>query len=159
MLATTSIATRQLAGAMLCLPVVLYGGYLIWKTKRMRRWLPINGRIQKFEIVRNNFNEFNAVVEYTYSVEGKSLLGNRITVSDATLASGLVLVQKLSKQFEIGKEVPVYYDSQQPDKSVLKRPGYVFPCCIFLVGLISMIVLVVLIGKGTTLSPEMRPHI
>jgi Protein of unknown function (DUF3592) len=159
MLATTSIITRQLAGALLCLPVVLHGGYLIWKAKRMQQWLPTNGRIQKFEIVRKNFKKFNAVVEYTYSIEGKSLLGNRITVCDATLASGLLLAQKLAKQFPVGKEVQVYYDSQQPDQSVLKRPGYVFPYCIFLIGLIAMIVLVVLIGKGTTLPPEMRPHI
>ena len=97
----------------------------------MRHWALADGQVNKFEIVHDRSLKARATIEYIYFFEGKTYTGKRITVSDAMLASGLLLAQKLAKQFPVGRQVPVYFDRQNPNQCVLKRPGFGFPLAIF----------------------------
>ena len=96
----------------------------------------------------NNRREFRLSVSYTYSVEGKSYTGNRITASDMYEKTKSAAENRL-KRYPTGGEVSVYYDSANPGTSVLEsglqKNVYMLlgaaVVCLFLAGLITVSVL------------------
>ncbi len=158
MVVNSDILTRELATLVLTLPWIIYGTYLIWQTKKMRRWRETKGRILSFREKREGVS-IQAVAQYSYYAHGAILEGCRITICDWILANGYVAVPKLARVFPAGKEVAVYFDENNPKRCVLRRTGYWLPVLIFASGVIGELVLARWIGGGNTLPPHLRPTI
>lgn len=125
---------RQLACVGLSLPVAIYGAYLLKETIRLRRWMRGKATILSFQIKGTNLNQ-EAEMRYAYDVHGKPYEGTRITVSDWVLAAGVWYVEQLRKRYPVGSETVIWYDPLQPERSVLRRPGYTLAVAALALGL------------------------
>src|SRR5262245_50917861 len=123
LIAETSAISRKLGAAALCLPMVCYGIFLFRRAFIMREWQRTTGTILSFKDELTRYGG-RALILYSYSVDGKSHKGNRITLDDWLIAHGALQVHLLRKKFPVGASVFVNYDPLHPEQSVLCRPGY-----------------------------------
>ncbi len=125
--------TKFFFGRIFPLIFVAVGFGVFWKgssdmemAKKSESWPAAEGKILSSEIERRTSSSSNggssttyhAEVEYEYTVDGKKYYGDRVSFgqygsSDRGHASGIVNI------FTAGKEVPVYYDPENPGTAVL----------------------------------------
>lgn len=60
---------------------------------------------------------FRVLVQYEYLVDGKTLQGNRVSFGSPTF--DYVTASNVIEQFTAGKQVPVWYNPENPEESVL----------------------------------------
>lgn len=138
-------------GALLMLISAPVSGYFLLqiflKAKASQTWPSVPGVITKAEVA-DKFGRFQADVSYTYTVDGRNLVGSRIRASDGefNVRDGAVqALQGLAK----GQQVNVYYDPSNPGYSLI-QPGAGFQEYALLV------VPFVMVGIGLTLIYRLR---
>ncbi len=116
-----------------CLAFVLVGGVLIWltilarrRTAESQRWPTVPGRVVSSEVRRsvsqdadgNSSTDYQAEVQYTYSVSGASFTGQRLTfaVQESSYTAALDNVQR----YPPGAAVAVHYNPRKPEEAVLE---------------------------------------
>ena len=111
-------------------------------------WPETTGKITRSRVFNAGDDEYRLTdshfsVRYEYSVGGTEFTGADYRLhSDAT--QGVWYAERLANRFPVGKTVPVYYDSERPERSVLIRgwmseDGQMFLMLGPLVGLIAML--------------------
>lgn len=108
-------------------------------TGEITRSLVFNAGDEGYQLSDSHFS-----VRYKYSVGGVEFTGTNYRLrSDAT--QGVWYAERLASRFPVGKTVPVYYDRENPERSVLMRgwmseDGQMFLMLVPLLGLIAMLV-------------------
>jgi hypothetical protein len=103
----------------------VFGGFGFYKYnigKKSASWPVVQGKMTYARAVPtkvNNSQEYRLSVKYTYSVDGKSYSGDRITASDGYQKTRRKANDVL-KKYPVGKEVSVYYSPSDPSLAVLK---------------------------------------
>jgi hypothetical protein len=103
--------------------LVLVGVALALKAQALRQrfWRKVQGTVISAEVklVRENYGP---VVQYEYSVDGRSFRGTRIYSLSVT-SSLRSSAQRVISQYPIGASVEVYVDPTFPTEAVLKPGG------------------------------------
>ena len=106
---------------------LVFGGFGVYKYsigKKSVSWPSVKGKISYARVHSSRSNgkqKYMPTVKYSYSVNGKSYAGKRITASDdykQTRSSAADIL----KNYPVGSVVPVYYDPTAPETSLL-APG------------------------------------
>lgn len=70
--------------------------------------------------VQHDRYEYEVVVTYSYVVEGVQYQGDRLEIRPTKTSSERFAERELA-DYPVGKQVPVYYNPEEPERSVLKR--------------------------------------
>ncbi len=128
------------------------GAYRYNVGKQSASWPAVTGTVTYSRAqpttTENNRKEYRLSVRYSYSVDGKSYSGDRVTASDM-YEKTLNAAQERLKKYPAGGEVRVYYDPDNPASSVLetgmKKNVYILlgaaVCCLAFAGAIPVSVL------------------
>lgn len=117
--------------------VLLFAGvflYLGWEVVRQetgalrsgsasRTWPTVEGRVissgvQTRHGTSGDITRYYPVVEYEYSVEGRSFRGNRISFDTQTM--DYTSAANIAKRYAVGRKVTVFYDPNDAGHSVLE---------------------------------------
>jgi len=137
-----------LVGVLLVFGLIL-GGFGLYRYgigKKSQTWPEVTGKItySRAESRRSNDRQqYMPSVKYTYTVEGKSFTGTRITASDAYQKS-LTGATDILEEYPVGGEVSVHYDPGDPAVSVLEvgMPGNVYVLLAAGIGCFALAVLI-----------------
>lgn len=113
-----------------------------------RNWSTVEGKVTKSEI-RKNINSnlpYDAIVEYQYSVDGKSYIGRNRTFQMHPHAKEAV--SKIVASYPNGKIVTVYYDPKNPTIECLELGSGFSSFQIFYILLFVVMTLVLIAGGG-----------
>ncbi|MFH2052469.1 MAG: DUF3592 domain-containing protein [bacterium] len=66
-------------------------------------------------------NEYMPSLSYSYTVEGRNLVGSRITASEV-YQKNRQSAEEIVRRYAVGTEVQVHYDPEAPERAVLE-PG------------------------------------
>jgi len=121
---TKQASPAILVVALLAFGVVL-GGFGLYRYQlgnESASWPSVQGTITQSRAQstrRDGKQEYMPSVHYTYSVDGASHTGTRITASDVyqKTRSG---AEDILRSYPVGAEVAVFYDPGAPEKSVLE---------------------------------------
>ena len=88
-------------------------------------------------------HKYQADIEYRYSVDGRSYVGNRVSYrwndKPSSRTSDKGYYERVLEKYPVGKNVTVHYNPNDPDEAVLEtNPSWV-ACLILFVG-VSLIV-------------------
>ena len=110
-------------GLLVVIGLLLSGAAVALKARALRQrvWRQVPGTITTAEVrlVRENFG---AIVEYDYTVDGRSLRGSRVQ-SLAVTSNLRGSAERLVSQYPIGSPVTVYVHPLYASESVLKPGG------------------------------------
>ena len=104
---------------------LIFGGFGLYKYntgKQSVSWPIVQGKMTHARAVPTtiqNRHKYRLSVTYTYTIDGKSYTGDRITASDGyqkTLSSAKNILSK----YPVGGEISVYYSPTNPGSSVLE---------------------------------------
>ena len=77
------------------------------------------------------------VVEYKYTVDGKSYVGNRLSFYDSAMIE--INAQEIIDQFHVGEIVKIHYNPEIPQISVIDRKRSSFSSVVkFIPGLLAI---------------------
>lgn len=94
----------------------------------------VSSRAEWVNARRRNLSYHRPWVQTTYSVNGKSLVCERFAFNDHLISAGSKKqAEEMVKSYQVGQSVQVYYDPNDPQKSVLE-PGNLSPSMSALVG-------------------------
>jgi hypothetical protein len=92
---------------------------------RSSSWPTAAGRITVSEVITvtnsDEGNTFQAVVAYTFQVQGKSFSGDEPYFGSEAERSWISFARRVQRRYPVGSAVTVYYDPEDPNKSVLQR--------------------------------------
>ncbi|MCK4538713.1 MAG: DUF3592 domain-containing protein [Candidatus Krumholzibacteria bacterium] len=128
---------------------LVFGGFGLRRYnigKESGNWPTVKGKVTYTHADSRRVNskqEYQATVKYTYTVDGKSYTGKRITASDVYQKS-LSGANDIIDKYPVGGEVSVYYDPADPGTALLdagmKKNVYLMLggglACFFLAGAI-----------------------
>lgn len=109
------------------------GIYLLVSSQQSKRdaenslnWPSVTGLVTEVSVKVDGDQErgkfrFMPVVEFVYDVNGKIYDGDKINFGQGPIFDTQEAADKFLEGFPPGSEVEVYYDPNQPKKSVLKR--------------------------------------
>jgi hypothetical protein len=109
---------------------VIIGLVLTLRAKAASNWPSTSGIMLKSEITERTtkqrtkshqiitYTSYEPMVEYQYTVEGKSLTGNRLSFGLTRLT--LEKAQEVLKRFPVNAQVPVYYNPRRVKDSRLE---------------------------------------
>ena len=124
---------KPLIGVLLFAGVFLYLGWEVVRQETgalrggsaSKIWPTVEGRVISSTVqtkhgTGGDITRYYPVVEYEYSVEGKSLRGNRITFD--TQPMDHTSAASIANRYSVRRSVPVFYDPEDTANSVLE-PG------------------------------------
>jgi len=124
---------KPLIGVLLFAGVFLYLGWQVVRQetgalrggRASQNWPSVDGKIISSSIRTSSSSgagrsRYYPVVEYEYSVDGKSLRGDRISFDTQPVSHQSATV--ITKRYSVGRVVPVFYDPEDASKCVLE-PG------------------------------------
>lgn len=135
------------------------GAYLLIRSLRFRqesrqaqKWPTITGLMLKSEIVEDPIRNFagsikvasSLDVSYQYEVKGKTYEGSKLCFGSPVFS--YLDASNAAEQFQVGKKVPVHYNPEDPQQSVLApkttigMPSYVPAIFLLLVGIVIPVV-------------------
>lgn len=133
---------------------IAWGLRYLGRARAARSWSLTDGRIMQSRVesyVDQSDSDstlmYQAVVEYRYTVSGSNYEGNRVRFGGGGASSVEESAAKVVREFHRGLTVPVYYDPQNPAKSVLDRKPSLWIYAPIIVGLI-----IVLLAGGLLLA-------
>lgn len=99
------------------------------KARGTEFWRYTNGKITSSEIEtsqRNTSDQKNEIrytpkINYSYVVNGKEYVSNRIKIMNDYSSNSIKAVQKLISKYRCDSEVIVYFNPDKPEKSVLEK--------------------------------------
>ena len=111
---------------------VLLGGFLLWqliKGMKAKNWPTAQGRVidsrvstsVSYDDDGDRSTTYGAEISYSYDIDGYEYRGNRRSFADYS-SSNRRRAEKIIARFAPGVDVPVYYNPEDPEKSVLE-PG------------------------------------
>ena len=124
---------EQIVPVLLILVGVLFliiGLVLTLRVKAASNWPTTTGVMLKSEVVEritkqrtsdrrlHTFTAYEPVVEYQYTINGKTFTGKRLSFGLTRLP--LEKAQELSSKFPVNAQVPVYYNPRRPKDSRLE---------------------------------------
>lgn len=116
---------KRLVQILILLVGVVIGTREALEMRSSLKWPSTEGQIISSTISKSTRDEdgcceYELHVRYSYQVDGMVLEGNRLRVrSDSS--QFLSHVEKKQAEYPVGARVKVYYDPEQPDRSVLIR--------------------------------------
>ncbi len=133
----------------------IFAGVFLWQSYRLlKRSLPglrdaqasrswpsvpgtvtiVSSRAEWVNVRRKNLSYFRPWVQSTYTVNGQALVCERFAFNDHLISTGTKKdAEDRIKSYQVGQTVQVYYDPNDPQKSVLE-PGNISPSMSSLVG-------------------------
>ncbi len=133
----------------------IFAGVFLWQSYRLlKRSLPglrdaqasrswpsvpgtvtiVSSRAEWVNVKRKNLSYFRPWVQSTYTVNGQALVCERFAFNDHLISTGTKKdAEDRIKSYQVGQTVQVYYDPNDPQKSVLE-PGNISPSMSSLVG-------------------------
>lgn len=133
----------------------IFAGVFLWQSYRLlKRSLPglrdaqasrswpsvpgtvtiVSSRAEWVNVRRKNLSYFRPWVQSTYAVNGQALVCERFAFNDHLISTGTKKdAEDRIKSYQVGQTVQVYYDPNDPQKSVLE-PGNISPSMSSLVG-------------------------
>ncbi|HDP24786.1 MAG TPA: DUF3592 domain-containing protein [Deltaproteobacteria bacterium] len=113
--------------------------------KKVERYTDSNNR-------RRNRTIYEAQVRYDYKVDGRSLIGSRVTMADSG-SSSESRAQKISMSYPAGSPCTVYYNPDKPEEAVLKA-GITFATLMFpAIGILFAVIGLAILSMGRKSSP------
>ena len=104
----------------------------------------VSSRMEWVNIKRKNLSYFRPWIQSTYTVNGQALVCERFAFNDHLIsASTKKAAEDHVKSYQIGQSVQVYYDPNDPQKSVLE-PGNLSPSMPSLLGGVVFFILAML---------------
>ncbi len=141
---------------------LILAGVFIWQSYRLlnrsmpglrdaqasRSWPSVQGtvtivssRAEWVNVKRRNLSYFRPWVQSTYTVNGQALVCERFAFNDHLISiSTKKDAEDRIKAYQVGQTVQVYYDPNDPQKSVLE-PGNISPSMSSLIGAVIFFVL------------------
>jgi hypothetical protein len=125
----------------------VYSGFEMYQSYESIDWPSVSGRVD-----RSWRTDSPTVphVRYSYKVGKKGYQGNRVAFGDVV---GVAEVKRVMRRFPAGKEVPVYYEPDNPANSVLE-PGYGKGSWVWILAPWGMFLVAVLVHRNV--SAEMK---
>ena len=136
---------------------LILAGVFLWQSYRLlnrslpglrdaqtsRSWPSVTGtvtivssRMEWVNVKRRNLSYFRPWVQSTYTVNEQALVCERFAFNDHLISTGTKKdAEDHVKSYQVGQTVHVYYDPNDPQKSVLE-PGNISPSMSSLVGAI-----------------------
>lgn len=133
----------------------IFAGVFLWQSYRLlKRSLPglrdaqasrswpsvpgtvtiVSSRAEWVNVKRKNLSYFRPWVQSTYKVNGQALVCERFAFNDHLISTSTKKdAEDRIKSYQVGQTVQVYYDPNDPQKSVLE-PGNISPSMSSLVG-------------------------
>lgn len=117
---------------------------LVYQARKTKQWNTTTGKILASELSDFNWETddtgktYKASVKYQYIVEGEKYVSKKVYYGDWIAISFSSYMQTLVAQYNVGEEYTVYYNPQNPKKSVLKA-GTVLPVYFLLLGALVFI--------------------
>lgn len=116
-------------------------------------WPVIEGIILKSDITEStdffadshmSAKTYSNQIQYSYIVDGKKYISNRIFIGDKIFYPGRDFTEKLKTKYYTSQKVFIYFDPKQPEKSVLEKGIHKMNIFIFFVGvfLISFVIII-----------------
>ncbi|MFN8433799.1 MAG: DUF3592 domain-containing protein [Anaerolineales bacterium] len=94
----------------------------------------VSSRMEWVNVKRRNLTYSRPWVQSTYTVNGQSLVCERFAFNDHLISTGTKKdAEDYVKSYQVGQTVQVYYDPNDPKKSVLE-PGNISPSMSSLLG-------------------------
>jgi hypothetical protein len=143
-----------LCGAGLGLIFIGIGAFLLYKGQQSRKkagdsqgWPSTQGQIVDARIDRSMHTDsdgdtgysYTPRVEYTYEFGGVHYHGKNISFGLASGYNRQHQAQEIIDRYQVGSEVPVYYDPANPEDSVLERKAGSFTTTL-VIGIVFIIV-------------------
>ena len=119
-----------------------YTVHLFRLAQEVQSWPKTTGVVVQSEI-KETINDFTALVDYTYEVDGKSYSSSQIRVRGTTSKSESEAMSFV-KKYPVGAEVTVYYLKSDPTKAYLEAGLEVA----HYVMIISPVVFTLIMGAG-----------
>ena len=129
------------AGVSACL--IVYGVNMLIKEKASRSWPVCQGTVissdieqeSKIDSSKKKTVNYRACVVYSYSVNGKTFISNRIafeTYSTSQKRKALTIVNR----YPAGEIITVYYDPANPNSAILEKGtgNTVYPAIVIVIG-------------------------
>ncbi|MET1078642.1 MAG: DUF3592 domain-containing protein [Pseudomonas sp.] len=126
------VKTLLKAGACVFFALVGWNQYMEYRAAK--NWPSVNGtingiRVESHTNTRSNDNglrrtetRYEVKARYQYEVKGMHYTGHRISLNSSTHSySSRSSAESTLAQYPVGKVVTVYYNPEQPDKSLLQR--------------------------------------
>ncbi len=100
--------------ALVCVAVCFIVLSAMKKKKAAQAWPSVPGTVTSSRVQQKE-DESDAVVTYSYAVNGKDYQGNRVGFFSRDTA------QQVVSRYPSGKQVEVFYDPANPSSAVLER--------------------------------------
>lgn len=122
---------------------ITYFGFIsIPKSFKTKNWIEVSGKVTDSHLVKTQkthrsgkrITAFSANIHYEYIIDGQTYSGSKNRFSERSL-NGEKIKQTMLERFPIGATVPVYYNPNNPNESVLVKglnTIYLFAIGIFL---------------------------
>ena len=97
---------------------------LIARVARSRSWLIASGATTRSEVVRErtrNNTIYRAVIEYSYSVNGRDYHSSKLSIGGDLNTSMSSRAERRCAKYPIGAEIQVFYDPEDPSSCCLER--------------------------------------
>jgi hypothetical protein len=156
-----------LIGGFIILIFGIVGAVMIYKyfqekkeAEKSQSWPSTSGSITKsFMRHEVSYESGNTLyypnVEYDYEVLGTAYTGNRINFGGSTGNSNRKKSEEILTQYPLGKNVPVYYDSNNPEDAVLEREIGVGGTVFLVVGLLFILIILCALCISTIIAGSM----
>ncbi|GHU36454.1 hypothetical protein FACS1894172_19360 [Spirochaetia bacterium] len=144
--------------SLFCLVGAIVFVYNIYTSNKFNKWELTNGIIINTfiseEMVENIDNGgktkmYKANIEYEYIVNGKKYYYNNNKFNYKTFYGKKNMVQKYLKNYDVGKNIDIKYDKNNPRNSIMKNQIYemklfmnIFSLFFLFIGIIGLIVII-----------------
>lgn len=100
--------------------------FLVYRAKKNKQWNTTNGKILVSELsgftwdTDNTGQSYTVKIKYQYIVDGEKYISKKVYYGDWIAISFSSYMQTMVAQYKVGGGCTVYYNPQNPRKSVLK---------------------------------------
>lgn len=127
------------------------------RSRRAHSWPTVEGTIIASGVVREHAsgssnsmvtggqNVYKPEVAYEYEINGERYVSNRIELLDVA-SSNQGRAQSIQSNYKPGDQVRVYYDPENPERSLLKPGGWGGSCLMIVVGAGFIIIASIIMG-------------
>lgn len=131
-----------------------FGKPLIDEAKASESWPTVQGSVTESQLeshTDDGSTTYSVHVIYEYTVQGQQLDSDRVWFGGDYSTSDRSGMQKIVRDYPIGKQVTVYYSPDDPTESVLLPGAYFSTYIIFVVGMVFLVagavMLLIPVGK------------
>lgn len=134
--------------------LILIGIGSIWAGSKMSGWRKITSEWTRTNatLISKHIGEkkilpgtsqsnYRIYVEYEFTVNGKSFVGNTLNLVELQNGEEAMLMKTAERLIQkIGNNLTIYYNPQNPNQSVVYRGGYMFWIFLLMLGIGMMLI-------------------